>query len=77
MPPHLQYLAPARPNGVSLATVLLESRLNLTIGGLDLSVLPAFFLLSFATNAVASLGAEVSCVLMGHGPRGAVNSVST
>lgn len=35
------------------------SRLNLTIGGLDLSVLPAFFLLSFATNAVASLGAEV------------------
>ncbi|CAN0265075.1 unnamed protein product, partial [Hapterophycus canaliculatus] len=34
-------------------------RLNLTIGGLDLSVLPAFFLLSFATNAVASLGAEM------------------
>ncbi|CAM9649631.1 unnamed protein product [Ascophyllum nodosum] len=34
-------------------------RLNLTFGGLDLSVLPAFFLLSFATNAVASLGAEM------------------
>lgn len=36
-----------------------RGRLNLTIGGLDLSVLPAFLLLSFATNAVASLGAEV------------------
>ena len=34
-------------------------RLNLTFGGLDFSVLPAFLLLSFATNAVASLGAEV------------------
>eukprot|EP00903_Cladosiphon_okamuranus_P017921 g16492.t1 len=34
-------------------------RLNLTVGGLDFSVLPAFFLLSFATNAVASLGAEL------------------
>ncbi|CAM9794555.1 unnamed protein product, partial [Ectocarpus sp. 4 AP-2014] len=38
-------------------------RLNLTIGGLDLSVLPAFFLLSFATNAVASLGAEMPAPL--------------
>ncbi|CAM9653834.1 unnamed protein product [Pylaiella littoralis] len=38
-------------------------RLNLTIGGLDLSVLPAFFLLSFATNAVASLGAEIPAPL--------------
>lgn len=38
---------------------LLHDRLNLTFGGLDFSVLPAFLLLSFTTNAVASLGAEV------------------
>lgn len=29
------------------------------IGGLDLSPLPAFFLLSFVTNATQSLGAEL------------------
>lgn len=40
-------------------------RLNLTFGGLDFSVLPAFLLLSFATNAVASLGAEMPNVVKG------------
>lgn len=33
--------------------------LGLQIAGLDLSVLPAFFLLSASTNAVAALGAEL------------------
>jgi uncharacterized protein YggT (Ycf19 family) len=35
-------------------------RLPLQFGGLDFSILPAFFLLSVSQNAVASLGAEVS-----------------
>ena len=34
-------------------------RLPLQFGGLDFSILPAFFLLNFVSNAVASLAVEV------------------